>query len=137
MFPSLNLWLCCFLCLETFFPHIARHFPTLTQVPPDHLFWKTLCSPPSSPLQHWHLCLQLLRTLALRAYSCLLAWELFSATLLSKRAPLPNVMPPARACPWPMLAEEGGTKMQPHCWSVASFCTFYTFIFPEHSSVPL
>ena len=107
MFPSPNLWLFGFLCLETFFPHVARHFPTLTQVPLDHLFWKILFSPPSSPLQCWHLCPQLLRTLALRTYSCFLPWELFLATLLSKRAPLPKVMAPARASPWPTLAEEG------------------------------
>ena len=87
MFPSLNLWLCCFLCLETFFPHMARYFPSLTQVPLDHLFWKLLCSPPSAPLQCCHLCPQLPRTCALRAYSCFLPWDP-PQLLFSARGPL-------------------------------------------------
>lgn len=97
----------------------TRHLPVPLQVPLGHLLWKTLCLPPSAPLQGWHPCPQLLRALALRAYSCFLPWECFSVT----EGTLPKFMPPARASPQPMLTEEGGKKMQPRCWSVASFCT--------------
>ena len=135
MFPSLNLWLCCFLCLETFFPHMARYFPSLTQVPLDHLFWKLLCSPPSAPLQCCHLCPQLPRTCALRAYSCFLPWDP-PQLLFSARGPLAQGYAPCQGLPLASAGWGGGTKMQPHCWSIASFCTFYRFIFPEHSSVP-
>lgn len=61
-------------------------------------------------------------------------------TLLSyssqQEGPLAQGYGPCQGQPLANAGWGGGTKMQPHCWPVASFCSLYGFILPEHSSVP-